>query len=280
MVNLLLLTEHTAIPDYFLHFWAPIIGPAPSLIYLQILKHAKNCRSKDPISLSHLVEETGLFPAEVEAHVRLLVQFGLLIEQKKDDNGSLCISLPKTLPLLPDELIGKLPPSLQSLHRAYREQQEQGYSFTVETPAPQVVPEPIPQPTAKNPRDIARIRSVGQVYEEEIGKLSASIIADIRVWQEVGMSDELIIEAIHRAAMANIRRWSYVKKILQDCLRHEIFTVKQFQERELNSEVPMTGKRARSGRNSTKKEAEVNYNELIFVPRQPGDADRDPKGNW
>ncbi|SDH87109.1 DnaD and phage-associated domain-containing protein, partial [Aneurinibacillus thermoaerophilus] len=72
------------------------------------------------------------------------------------------------------------------------------------------------------------------VYEQEIGRFTDMIRDNMLDWLSGEYFDEpdgIMIAAIREAAVHEKRSWSYVERVLQACLRENVRTVAQFEEK-------------------------------------------------
>ena len=82
---------------------------------------------------------------------------------------------------------------------------------------------------------------VKEVYEQNIGMLSGTVVEIINYYIEQGMQAELIAESIKKSCMNNKRTMSYAEGILKNWLKEGIRTIEQYNasvvERESNKGI-------------------------------------------
>ena len=66
-------------------------------------------------------------------------------------------------------------------------------------------------------------------YEENITLITPYVVEDMKEYLKEGLRSDLIIEAIKEAVSNNVRKWKYIKGILNDCINHKITTAYQFE---------------------------------------------------
>lgn len=94
-----------------------------------------------------------------------------------------------------------------------------------------------------------------EFYNNNIGMITQYIAENIDTYLEDGIEAELILTGMQEAVNNNARRWNYVKAILDNCLKDNIYTKEQylikqreFKQTNKNNQGPKTAKQ------------EVNYN--------------------
>lgn len=65
-------------------------------------------------------------------------------------------------------------------------------------------------------------------YNNNFGLISPYIAENIFAYLDDGLEQELIIKAMQEAVSNNIRKWNYVRTILNDCINNDIKTVEQY----------------------------------------------------
>lgn len=92
-------------------------------------------------------------------------------------------------------------------------------------------------------------------YNNNFGLITPYIAENIFTYLEDGLQEELIIKAMEESIANNVRRWNYVKTILNDCISNNITTVEQYDAKQREYKNKKTNKEI----NTTKKQ-EVTYN--------------------
>lgn len=77
----------------------------------------------------------------------------------------------------------------------------------------------------KEDRPLAR---VAEFYESNIGAIPRYVVEEMQEAVGKGFQEELILEALRIAVSNNVRKWSYVKKILEDCEAKGLYTLSAF----------------------------------------------------
>lgn len=91
-------------------------------------------------------------------------------------------------------------------------------------------------------------------YENNFGLITPYIAENINTYLIDGITEELIIEAMKEAVNNNVRKWNYVKSILNDCINNNIQTVEQYRAKQTEFKNNKTNK------TTTPKQQEVTYN--------------------
>lgn len=65
-------------------------------------------------------------------------------------------------------------------------------------------------------------------YNNNFGLITPYIAENIFSYLEDGLQQDLIIRAMEEAVSNNIRKWNYVKTILNDCVNNQIKTLEQY----------------------------------------------------
>lgn len=92
-------------------------------------------------------------------------------------------------------------------------------------------------------------------YNNNFGLITPYVAENILTYLEDGLQEELIIKAMEESIANNVRRWNYVKTILNDCINNNIKTVEQYEVKQREYKNKKTNKEI----NTTKKQ-EVTYN--------------------
>lgn len=92
-------------------------------------------------------------------------------------------------------------------------------------------------------------------YNNNFGLITPYIAENIFTYLEDGLQGELIIKAMEESIANNVRRWNYVKTILNDCINNNIKTAEQYDAKQREYKNKKTNKEI----NTTKKQ-EVTYN--------------------
>lgn len=66
-------------------------------------------------------------------------------------------------------------------------------------------------------------------YNNNFGLITPFIADNIFTYLTDGLENKLIVKAMEEAVANNVRRWNYVKAILDDCLNNNIYTKKQYE---------------------------------------------------
>lgn len=69
-------------------------------------------------------------------------------------------------------------------------------------------------------------------YEQNIGLISPSTFEQMNSFLDDGIQEDLVIKAIDVACSQNVRKWSYIKAILQNCLGESVYSKAQFEAKE------------------------------------------------
>ena len=72
--------------------------------------------------------------------------------------------------------------------------------------------------------------TVLKTYEEEIGPVSKMLKEELELYLKE-LSLELILKAIAEASTRNVKKWKYIKAILDRCILENIRTIKEFENR-------------------------------------------------
>ena len=91
-------------------------------------------------------------------------------------------------------------------------------------------------------------------YNNNFGLITPYIAENIFSYLEDGLQQDLIIRAMEEAVSNNIRKWNYVKTILNDCVNNQIKTLEQYtiKQREF--------KNKKANKTTANKKQEVIYN--------------------
>lgn len=65
-------------------------------------------------------------------------------------------------------------------------------------------------------------------YNQNFNLITQYIFENIETYLIDGLESELILEAMKEAVSNNVRKWNYVKTILDDCLNSNIYTKEQY----------------------------------------------------
>lgn len=90
-------------------------------------------------------------------------------------------------------------------------------------------------------------------YNNNFGLITPYIAENIFSYLEDGLQQDLIIRAMEEAVSNNIRKWNYVKTILNDCVNNQIKTLEQYtiKQREF--------KNKKANKTTANKKQEVTY---------------------
>lgn len=91
-------------------------------------------------------------------------------------------------------------------------------------------------------------------YNNNFGLITPFIADNIFTYLTDGLEDKLIIKAMEEAIANNVRRWNYVKAILDDCLNNNIYTKEQYEVKQ------KAFKDSKANKTTTTKQKEVKYN--------------------
>lgn len=91
-------------------------------------------------------------------------------------------------------------------------------------------------------------------YNNNFGLITPYVAENIFSYLEDGLQQDLIIRAMEEAISNNIRKWNYVKTILNDCVNNQIKTLEQYtiKQREF--------KNKKANKTTVSKKQEVTYN--------------------
>lgn len=91
-------------------------------------------------------------------------------------------------------------------------------------------------------------------YNNNFGLITPYVAENIFSYLEDGLQQDLIIRAMEEAVSNNIRKWNYVKTILDDCVNNQIKTLEQYtiKQREF--------KNKKANKTTVSKKQEVTYN--------------------
>ena len=90
-------------------------------------------------------------------------------------------------------------------------------------------------------------------YENNFGLMPSYVAENINTYIADGLQEDLIIEAMKTAVENNVRRWNYVKSILNDCINNNIQTVEQYKAKQIEFKNNKSNK-------TTTKQKEIEYN--------------------
>lgn len=130
------------------------------------------------------------------------------------------------------EKIGQCPNDVQLLSSMSK--QELDKEIDIDKEVVEVVVEVVEVVEENTATAISKIK---QVYEDNIGLITQTVIEDINSFLDDGIEDELITEAIKEAVFNNVRNWSYARKIISDCLVNNIKTKEQFEARKIERQT-------------------------------------------
>ncbi len=92
-------------------------------------------------------------------------------------------------------------------------------------------------------------------YENNFGLISPYVAENINTYIADGIKEDLIIEAMKTAVDNNVRRWNYVRTILNDCINNNIKTLEQYKAKQIEFN------NNKNNKTTTTKQKEVKYNE-------------------
>lgn len=95
-------------------------------------------------------------------------------------------------------------------------------------------------------------------YNNNFGLITPYVAENILTYLEDGLQEELIIKAMEESIANNVRRWNYVKTILNDCINNNIKTVEQYEVKQREYKNKKTNKEI----NTTNKKQEVTYTDF------------------
>lgn len=118
----------------------------------------------------------------------------------------------------------------------------------------------VKDPIKKNLKDnniniiINKKEKIIDFYNNNFGLITPYIAENIFSYLENGLQQDLIIRAMEEAVSNNIRKWNYVKTILNDCVNNQIKTLEQYtiKQREF--------KNKKANKTTANKKQEVTYN--------------------
>lgn len=82
----------------------------------------------------------------------------------------------------------------------------------------------------ENKSEIGQMSTVLKAYEEEIGPATKILKEEFELYLKE-LSLELILKAITEASTRNVKKWKYIKAILDRCILENITTIKEFENR-------------------------------------------------
>lgn len=91
-------------------------------------------------------------------------------------------------------------------------------------------------------------------YNNNFGLITPFIADNIFTYLTDGLEDKLIVKAMEEAIANNVRRWNYVKAILDDCLNNNIYTKEQYEVKQ------KAFKDSKANKTTTTKQKEFKYN--------------------
>ena len=91
-------------------------------------------------------------------------------------------------------------------------------------------------------------------YNNNFGLITPFIADNIFTYLTDGLEDKLIVKAMEEAIANNVRRWNYVKAILDDCLNNNIYTKEKYEVKQ------KAFKDSKANKTTTTKQKEVKYN--------------------
>lgn len=92
-------------------------------------------------------------------------------------------------------------------------------------------------------------------YNNNFGLITPYVAENIFTYLEDGLQEDLIIKAMEESIANNVRRWNYVKTILNDCINNNIKTAKEYEAKQREYK----NKKTNNETNVTKRE-KVTYN--------------------
>lgn len=79
-------------------------------------------------------------------------------------------------------------------------------------------------------------------YNNNFGLITPYIAENINSYLLDGIEESLIIKAMQEALDSNVRRWNYVKTILNDCINNNIKSVEQYEAKQKEYKANKTNK--------------------------------------
>ncbi|MCI8486893.1 MAG: DnaD domain protein [Clostridia bacterium] len=92
-------------------------------------------------------------------------------------------------------------------------------------------------------------------YNNNFGLITPYVAENIFTYLNDGLDEDLIIKAMEESIANNVRRWNYVKTILNDCINNNIKTAEEYEAKQREYKNQKTNKET----NTTKKK-EITYN--------------------
>lgn len=92
-------------------------------------------------------------------------------------------------------------------------------------------------------------------YNNNFGLITPYVAENIFTYLEDGLQEDLIIKAMEESIANNVRRWNYVKAILDDCLNNNIQTAEMYIAKQKEYKNQKTNKET-----NTNKKKEITYN--------------------
>jgi len=84
--------------------------------------------------------------------------------------------------------------------------------------------------------------NVIEFYNNNFGLITSYIAENINSYLLDGIEESLIIKAMQEALDSNVRRWNYVKTILNDCINNNIKSVEQYEAKQKEYKANKTNK--------------------------------------
>jgi DnaD/phage-associated family protein len=88
-----------------------------------------------------------------------------------------------------------------------------------------------------SPNDVSSISPSIEFYEQNIGPISRTIAEDMQAFMQLGVEEDVIVEAIRRSVNNNKRKWSYTKGILRNLTNQGITTMKEWKRLDSRSNI-------------------------------------------
>lgn len=118
----------TIIPNYFFDFWTPILGMGAAFTYVRYVRQAYG-DSDIKYSINKMAQMMGISANTLRSYLDKLEEYGficrfyqnVILEDGKIDENQIetTIKVRKTVPIVPNSLLEKLPNIVQKEHEAY-----------------------------------------------------------------------------------------------------------------------------------------------------------------
>lgn len=116
--------DYTAVEDYIIWFWSPILGGECLQVYTFLKSHAFGEKDYCYVSIRLIAKTIGRSENKIKEHLRILEHYGFIVmfnRKKKSNNAptSPFFKIRKTPPILTEELYNMLDITVQEAHDDY-----------------------------------------------------------------------------------------------------------------------------------------------------------------